>query len=183
MGVHALCPNGLGVGAPLLQFAAWYFFGFLCNARGELCEPNCKFIFRLHSKYIVIFGGGVGILAAAHILRIRTTEATKEEAAQLVFAEGSLQSASCSSTVDQKRILEAIAGKELEVEQALRVLLRRGISTSEIRRASLSWSSGAVGHIDISRAVLAFSLWSSVVLGGYFFISGLDKHLYLAYGK
>ena len=51
------------------------------------------------------------------------------------------------------------SSREAEVEQAIRVLMHQGISTAEMRRATLTWSSGGEGHIDVGKAALACLFW------------------------
>lgn len=68
-------------------------------------------------------------------LRYRMEEARQEEVSQLEFS--CLADANCSSAEDKEKILQAIAGRESEVELALRTLMRQGMSTAELRRSSL----------------------------------------------
>jgi len=116
------------------------------------------------------------VLVLLQTLRYRMEEARIEEMSQLQFEN--LADATCSSDKDRERILKAIAGKEADVEAAIRTLMQQGMSTAELRRRSvtvaptgplhdssgldMSNGSGTIssqGYKDLGSAVMALLLW------------------------
>merc|ERR1711939_423649 len=112
-------------------------------------------------SWVALAYAGVGVtlcgLMAAHILKCRVEQARCVESHQLRFDR--LTKAECSSAKDRERILQALAGQEVAVEQALRTLMQHGMSTAELRRASVLHTLSGKGYADMGSTVFALLFW------------------------
>lgn len=132
--------------------------GFVCyGAFYRLAEVDHIFEVYAYLLLDLVCGALLAILPVGLVLEARAVEAAEEEAIQLAFPEHKLASAGCSNDQDRARILTALSGKEEEVEYALRVLLHQGVSTPEMRQASLLWSEGREGYVDHGGGVRVFA--------------------------
>ena len=114
-------------------------------------------------------------LLVLHILSYRWEEARRElreDVSQLQF--DSLTAADCSDDADKKRILEALAGREGEVEAALQILMKQGIyrhvykDTRSSFLALVIWPSYlccAAWELNRGSVLLGRVTWSGLCMG------------------
>jgi hypothetical protein len=160
LAIDKCCPGFVGKNAPW-QAALFFIVG--CTEAGLFVWGFVSGITSLLYLILVMTISSVPAgVATAALLQARGEEAAEEEASELKFH--AIMDAACTDATDMARILRAVTGKEYEVENALRVLVREGISTPEMRRASLSWSTGNIGYVEADAVFKMLFYWAFVLL-------------------